>query len=95
MNLTRTTVLGLALAVFAPATELLACATCRPDPNDPITVAADMSVLFLGGLVMLILGLITSFFGYLYYRSRNPLLDPAQLIAEADADEPEAYPGHA
>lgn len=75
-----------ALSLLAPVTEALACATCRPNPDDPITFAADMSVVFLGGLVMCILALFSSFFVYLWHRNRNPLIDPAQLIAEAPAD---------
>ena len=84
MNRTRTLLLALALAVFAPMADLMACATCRPDPSDPIARAADMSVVFLGLLVVGIMSMFCSFFGYLYYRSRHPLLDPAQLIAEAE-----------
>jgi hypothetical protein len=98
MNRFSTILAVLALVLLAPMAEALACATCMPNPDDPIARAADASVLFLGGVVVSILGMILSFFGYLAYRSRNPLLDPAQLIAEAESEVPvdhEIQPRHA
>lgn len=82
MNRPIATSLATVVLSALPLAEAMACAVCRPDADHPLAHAADMSVVFLGLLVMAILGMFCSFFGYLWYRNRNPLLDPGLLVAE-------------
>jgi hypothetical protein len=46
--------------------------------------AADASVIFLGVIAYTVIGGLLSFFGYLFYRSRNPLPDHKQLMEEGE-----------
>ncbi len=68
--------------ILAIQGQALACATCRKNSDDPSVLAADASIVFLGVLVMGILFSIFAFFGYIIYRSRNPLVDPEAVYAQ-------------
>jgi hypothetical protein len=63
---------------------VLACPTCRVEIDHPVANAADASVIVLGVIAYSVIGGVLSFFGYLIWRSRNPLPDHQKLVEEGE-----------
>jgi hypothetical protein len=64
--------------------SLLACPSCRIELDHPMANAADASVILLAVIAYTVIGGLLSFFGYLFYRSRNPLPDHQKLMEEGE-----------
>jgi len=82
----RVVLAGLFLGLSAHPTIAHACAVCVGDPNDPQTKGASSAVLLLMGITGCVLSGFVAFFGYLWWRGRNPL-DAATTYAGRPQDK--------
>lgn len=75
-------VIVIATVVFGMSYEVEACAVCYGDPDDPMTIGLNWSVLVLGSVIVSLLGTFGWFFIYLIRRSKK--VDAAEIDPWAD-----------